>query len=91
MSMQDEERLWLSAERGPVDSHYTLTLVGRDTSLQIGRIQALHGGGWRWTARLGDDAAQRSEGEAPSAAEASEQQFDALCRIAPDRFSRIAA
>lgn len=48
---------------------------------------------WLWRVDLTTrDGERRTEcGDADSAEEASEQQFDALARIEPKRFARIAA
>lgn len=87
------ERLWLSAARGPMGSHYALSLLGRTESQRVGTIYQLAGGGWHWRVDLTTrDGERRTEcGDADSAEEASEQQFDALARIEPKRFARIAA
>ncbi len=87
------ERLWLSAARGPMGSHYALSLLGKTGSQRVGTIHQQAGGGWHWRVDLTTlEGERRTEcGDAPSAEEASEDQFDALTRIEPTRFARVAA
>lgn len=86
------ERLWLSSERSVMGSHYALRLIGGGEQ-NIGTIYPLAGGGWVWTVNLRtrDGRLVTDRGQANDAEEASEQQFDALTRLEPERFMRLAA
>lgn len=86
------ERLWLSSERSVMGNHYALRLIGGGEQ-NIGTIYPLAGGGWMWTVSLQtlDGRLVTDKGQANDAEEASEQQFDALTRLEPERFMRLAA
>lgn len=89
----DGERLWLSTERGAMGSYHRLSLLGGGRHDNIGMIYPLAGGGWVWTISLDtrDGRKVAEKGDAASAEEASELQFDALARNEPERFMRLAA
>lgn len=86
----EDERLWLTAERGPEGSFYALTLVDREGSRCIGTVHPA-GDRWHWKVRfVTQDGVMTDKGEADSAEQASENQFSALVSLAPDRFRRAA-
>ncbi len=86
----EDERLWLTAERGPEGSFYALTLVKGDKSECIGTVHPA-GERWHWKVRLvTENGVLADKGEAATAEQASENQFSALAALAPERFRRAA-
>lgn len=85
-----DERLWLTAERGPGGSFYSLTLVDQEGSRCIGTVHPA-GDRWHWKVRfVTKDGVITDKGEAETAEKASENQFSALVSLVPGRFRRAA-
>jgi len=93
MTHDNDERLWLSAERSSMTSRYALDLIGTSVSERVGSIEQLVNGKWKWRVALTTNEGERltDTGEEESASKASDAQFDALTRLEPARFMHKAA